>query len=115
MQLDEAPLAVLAHVVADGDDRLILAAHRIDVFHAVDLVENLLQRRGDQLLDLGRRMPGKIHVDVGQGDDDLRVFLAQGESQGRQADHRGQKNQDDRKVRLQKNLHDPIREVVVLC
>ena len=60
VELDQAPLAVLAHVVANGDDRLVLAAHRVDVFHAVDLVEDLLQRRGDQLLDLGREWPGKL-------------------------------------------------------
>ena len=115
VELDQAPLAVLAHVVADRDDRLVLAAHRVDVLHAVDLVEDLLQGRGDQLLDLRRRVAGEVDVDVGQGHDDLRVFLARRQAQGRQADDRGQQNQDDREVRLQEDLHDPVREVVFLA
>ena len=41
VELDQAPLAVLSHVVTHGDDRLVLAAHRIDVLHAVDLIEDL--------------------------------------------------------------------------
>ena len=80
-ELHQAPLAVLAHVVADGDDRLVLAAHRVDVLDAVDLVEDLLQGRGDQLLDLGGRVAGKADVHVGQGDDDLRVLFARRQAQ----------------------------------
>ena len=114
-ELHQAPLAVLAHIVANGDDRLVLAAHRVDVLDAVDLIEDLFQGRGDQLLDFGRRMAGKIDVHVGQGDDDLRVLLARRQAQGRQADDRGQQNEDDRQVRFQKDLHDPVREVVFLA
>ena len=114
VELDQAPLAVLAHVVADGDDRLVLAAHRVDVLDAVDLVEDLLQRRGDQLLDFRRRVAGEVDVHVGQRHDDLRVFLARRQPQRRQADDRGQQDQDEREVRLQEDLHDPVREVVFL-
>ena len=86
VELDQAPLAVLADVVANGDDRLVLAAHRVDVLDAVDLVEHLLQRRGDQLLDLRGRVAGEADVDVGQRHDDLRVFLARRQPQRRQPD-----------------------------
>ena len=89
VELDEAPLAVLADVVADRDDRLILAAHRVDVLHAVDLIEQLFQRRGDQLLDFRRGVAGEVHVDVGQRHDDLRILFPRREAQRRQADHCG--------------------------
>ncbi len=51
-ELDEASLAVLADVEPDGDDRLILTRHAINVLDAVNLIEDLLQRSGDKLLDL---------------------------------------------------------------
>ena len=101
VELHQASLAVFADVVANGDDRLVLAAHRIDVLDAVDLVEDFLQRRGDQLLDFRRRMAGKVDVHVGQRHDDLRVFLARRQAQGRHADNRCQQDQNDREIRLQ--------------
>ena len=115
LKLDQASLAVFAHVVANRDDRLVLAAHRVDVLDAVDLIEDLFQGRGDQLLDFGRRMAGEIDVDIGQRHDDLRVFLARRQSQGRQADDRCQQDQNEREVRFQEDLHDPIREAVFLA
>ena len=65
-ELDEAPLAVLADVEPDRDDRLVLTSHAVNIFDTIDLVEHLLQRRGDELLDLIGREPGSIDHDVGQ-------------------------------------------------
>ena len=86
--------------------------HRVDVLDAVDLVEDLLQRRGDQLLDFGRRVAGEVDEHVGQRHDDLRVFLARRQPQRGQADDRGQQDQDQREIRLQEDLDDAIGEAV---
>jgi hypothetical protein len=94
----QAPLAVLAHVVAHGDDRLVRPAHGVDVLHPVDLIEDLLQRGRHQLFHFGRGMAGKVDVHVGQRDDNLRVFLARSQAQRGQPHDGGQENQDDREV-----------------
>jgi hypothetical protein len=62
---------------------------------------------------LRRGATGEADVNVGQRDDDLGIFLARRKSQRGQPDDRGQQNQDQRQVRLQEDLHDPIREAVL--
>ncbi len=94
-QLHQAALAVLAHVEPHRDDRLPLARHRVDVFHAVDLVQDAFQGRRDELLDLLGAMAGKADEYVGQRHDDLRLFLARRDQQRRSSDQNRQEDQDD--------------------
>ena len=112
VQLDQTAFAVLTHVIPHRDDRLVIAAHRIHILDAVDLIEHLLQRCGDQLFDFGGRVTGEAHIHVRQRHDNLRVFFARRISERRQPDHHCQQDQDDREVRLQEHLDDLIREVV---
>ncbi len=72
--------------------------HAVDVFHAVDLVEDLLQGRGHELFDLAGRVARHADHDVGQRHDDLRVLLARRDQQGRQPDQHRDDDQDDREV-----------------
>jgi hypothetical protein len=113
VELDEAPLAILAHKIANRDDRLVLAAHRVDIFYAVDLIQDLLQGRGDELFDFRGGMAREIDVDVGQGDDDLRIFLTRRQPKRGQAKNGREKNQNDRKIRFQEDCDDPVCETVM--
>ncbi len=115
VQLDEAAFAVFADVEADGDDGLVRAGHRVDVLDAVDLVEDLLQRGGDELLDLFGAVAGEVDVHIGQRDDDLRVFLAGGQQQRAEPDQQRDQDQHDRKVRVQKDPDDRVGQPVLMA
>jgi len=101
VELDQAPLAVFADVEADGDDALAGARHRVDVLDAVDLVEEFFQAGGDELFDLGGAAAREIDDDIGQGHDDLRLFLARRDQQRHRADCQGQEHQQQREVRVE--------------
>ncbi len=115
LQLDQAAFAVFADIVTDGDDRLIFAAHGVNVFHAVDLIEDLFQGRGHQLFDFRRRVAGKVDKDIRQRNDDLGILLARREPQSRQSHDGRQEDQNEREVRFQENLDDSIGESVLVA
>ena len=96
VQLDQGTNAVFADVKTGGDHRQIGAGHGIDVLNPVHLPEQLLQPGGDLFLHLLGARSRHVHIDVGHGDDDLRLLLPGGQHQGGNAgDHREQ-DEDDR-------------------
>ncbi len=99
-ELDEAPLAVLADVKSNRNQRLIVLRRAVNIFDAVDLIQNSFQRRSHKLFDFGRRVAWKLNVDVGQRDDDLRVLFAGRDPHRRQADQNREQDQNDRQIRL---------------
>ena len=76
-------------------------------------MEQLLQRRGDELFDIGCRVTREVDIDVGHRDDDLRVLLAGRDEQRSSPQHQGEQNQDQRQVRAQEDAHDRVGEAVL--
>ena len=81
--LEQAILPVLPHKEAhrgDGPPR-----HRggVDILHAVDLAQLLLERRGDELFDLAGAGAGGFHHHIHHRHHDLRLFFPGREPQGK--------------------------------
>ena len=112
VQLDPASLQVLAHVEANGHDGLARHARRVDVFHAGDLVEQLLQPGRDLPLHFRRLGPGHGDHHIGHRHDDLRVLLARRDQQRRRPGDQTHDDQQDRQIALEKRLDDPRHPVM---
>ncbi len=112
-ELHQAPLAILPDVESHRDDRLVGLRHAVDVFHAIDLVEDPLQRCGHQLLDLGGGVAGEAHEHVGQRHDDLRILFPRRDQERRGAGGQRHDDQDDREVRVEKQSHEPRERIGV--
>ena len=82
---------------------------RVDVLDAVDLPQLGLERRGHQVLDLGRRRPGHVDEDVGQRHDDLRLLLARRRQQRHRPGGERGDEEEDRELRGDEDLDDARR------
>ena len=111
-EFDQASFAVLAYIKSDGDDRLVVARHAVDIFDTVDLREHPLQGRRYELLDLVGVVTRSVDEDIGKRDDDLRILLAGCQPKSRKTDQGGGDDQDDRKVAVDKRADDPREEIV---
>ena len=78
----------------------------VDVLHAVDLRQHLLQRNRHQVLDLGRARTGERHEHVGKGDVDLRFFFA-GRDGNREEPHQQKRQGEERGERI---VLEPLRD-----
>jgi len=88
------------------DDRPAGTGHRVDVLHAVDLVEELFEPGGDLVFHLLGGETGGGDEHVGQGDDDLRLFLAGRQVQGRYSEGEGDDNQENRHIAPEEDVDD---------
>jgi len=103
---DEAVVTVSAHGEAHGDERAPGMRHGVHVLDAVDLMQELLQRRRDQPLDLGGRQPRRFHDDVGQRHDDLRLLLARCHVERDRAAEQRDQDEQRRDVVLEEDIDD---------
>ena len=85
------------------------------MLHAVDLGEELLEPRRDLALDLLDREPRRRHVHVGQGHDDLRLFLAWSDGDGQQPGGQGDRDYQARQVAAQEEIDDATQQGAVGC
>ncbi len=113
VQLDQRLNAVLTDVKTHGDDGEIGSRHGIDVLDPVHLPEQFLQARGDLIFHLLGAGPGQVHVDVGQGDDDLRLLFAGSQEQGGGAGEDRQQDEDHRQVAVEEAVDDAGRQGVL--
>ena len=106
-QFDDRRFAVLAHIKADGHNRLVAAADGVNMFDARHLPQEAFERPRDLLLHLGRRASRVLHEDVGHGDDDLRLLLLRRDQQGDDADDGGSGQEQERVRAGQKGARNP--------
>ena len=114
VQLDQAVFAILADVEADRDHGHVRARHGIDVFHAVDLVQQTLQVRGHLLLDFRGAGTGNADHHVGQRHDNLRFLFARSHVAVPPPRDQREENHQHRQVAVQKYRHDAGHKTLVL-
>ena len=111
VDLEQRLFPILTDVIAHGDDAAAVAGRRVDVFNTVDLVQQLFQRHRHLTLHLLRAQSGGAHDHIRDRDDNLRLFLARGEPQGRRAT--GQREQQDH--HRQGAVHYPSDDAAGAC
>jgi hypothetical protein len=114
---DQRAFAVLADEETHRDHRAVAARDRVDVLDAVDLPQELLQRRGDELLDLFGARARERDQHVGHGHDDLRFFFARRDEHGHPTEQRRhdqhQRRQRSGGERADQAPHPAVRARVV--
>ena len=80
------------------------------MFHRFDFRQHLLQWNGDLVFDLDAAGARESHEDIGEGDVDLRLFLARRHDDGEQAQHQGRKRQQRRQFVILELTRDTSRK-----
>ena len=95
------------HEEAGGDHDLVVARLRIDVFDAVDALDDGFERLGDELHRvLGLEAIG-LDEDVDHWHGDLRLLLARQREQRHEADREGGEQEQGRERRLDEGARQP--------
>ena len=74
----------------------------IDILDPFDLPEELFHGLGDPLLHFFGRGPGIGDKDIDHGNDDLRLFLARGDNDGKEPEQKRGNHDERRQLRLDK-------------
>ena len=111
VQSHPASFAIFPDIEAHGHDGLGRVAGRVNILHPIDLIEKLLEARGDLPFDLARRSAGHIYQNVSDRDNDLWVLLARRDRERDDPDYNADEDQQDRKIPFQKypnNARHPV-------
>ncbi len=109
VEVDDALLHVLADIEPHDGDAHAGSRHGVDVFHALDLPEELRHGFRDPLIDLLGGGAGVGDKDIDHGNDDLRLFLPGGDDDGKDAEHDRGDDDERRQLRLDEGLGDLTR------
>ena len=98
---------------ARGDHDAIVFGLAIDMLHAIDALDDRLERLGDELNRIGRTQSVRIDADVDHGDADLGLFLTRNDDDGDQADDKRREQKQRRQRRIDSRAGEPPRQAEI--
>ena len=95
---------------ARGDHDAVVFGLAVDVLHAIDALDDGLERLGDQFDRIRAAQAVGVDADVDHGDADLGLFLARNHDHGDHADHQRRQQEQRRQRRTDGGPGQPARQ-----